>query len=144
MIIKQISIFIENKPGRLFEVTEIIAGNNINMRALMLAESTNSGILRIISDDPDKLEEVLKANEMRYAANFVLSVLVDDKTGGLADMLKELAGDKIAVRYMYAFAVGHKKACMILRTGEESRERAIEILKQAGYKGYKEPEDINI
>ena len=65
MIIKQISIFIENKPGRLAGITDIIAENNINMRALVLAESTNFGILRIIADEPDKAEQALKDNEMR-------------------------------------------------------------------------------
>ena len=135
MIIRQISIFIENKPGRLAEITGIIAENNINMRALVLAESTNFGILRIITDDPDKAEKALKENGMRYSVNEVLSVLVDDKTGGLAGMLKILAGNGIEIRYMYAFVSKREKACMILRIGEEFREKAVQILENAGYEG---------
>ena len=135
MIIKQISVFIENKPGRLAEITNIIAKNNINMRALMLAESTNSGILRIIADDPDKAEQVLKKNEMRYSVNEVLAVLVDDKAGGLSGMLKILAEKGLEIRYMYAFSVSREKACMILRIGEAFRAYAMEILKSAGYEG---------
>jgi len=135
MIIKQISIFIENKPGRLAEVTDSIARNNINIRALALAESTNFGILRIIVDDTDKVEKALKENEMRYAVNEVLSVLVDDKAGGLAGMLKVLAENEIEIRYMYGFAASQEKACMILRISEEFREKAAELLKNAGYEG---------
>ena len=135
MIIRQISIFIENKPGRLAEITDIIAGNNINIHALALAESTNFGILRIIVDNTEKVEKVLKDNEMRYSANEVLSVLVDDKAGGLAGMLKILAENEIEIRYMYGFAGRQGKACMILRISEEFREKAAVLLKNAGYEG---------
>jgi len=137
MIIKQVSIFIENRPGRAAEVTSVIAENNINMRALVLAESTNSGILRIIADENDleKFEAVLKANGMRYSVNHVLAVLVDDKAGGLAGMLKILADEKIPIRYMYAFAGKQEKARMILRISEEYRPKAMELLKKAGYAG---------
>jgi hypothetical protein len=135
MIIKQISVFIENRPGRLAEVTSVIAENGINMRALMLAENKNSGILRIIADEPDKFEKVLKSLEMRYSVNEVLAVLVEDKAGSLAALLKMLAGNNIALRYMYAFTAGQKKACLILRISEEFRPGAVEILKKAGYGG---------
>jgi len=135
MIIKQISIFIENKPGRLAEVTGIIAQNNINLRALVLAETTNYGILRIIVDTPEKVEQVLRDNEMRYSVNEVLSVLVDDKSGGLAGMLKVLVENSIEIRYMYAFAGRHEKACIILRISEEFRASAVKILNSAGYEG---------
>jgi len=135
MRIKQISIFIENKTGRLSEIIGIIAENDINMRAMALAESTNFGILRIITDDPDKTEKVLKENEMRYTVNTVLAVLVEDKAGGLAGMLKILADNNIEIRYTYAFIVRHEKACMILRISEEFRAKAVEILQKAGYGG---------
>jgi hypothetical protein len=133
MIIKQISIFIENKPGRLAEITGIIAQNNINIRALSVADTTNFGILRIIVDDPDKVEKFLKENEMTVSITSVISVLVDDKAGGLANMLKILAENNIAVEYMYGFVVSREKACIIMRIEQDFK--AMEMLKNAGYEG---------
>lgn len=135
MIIKQISIFIENKPGRLAEVTEIIAKNNINMRALSLADTANFGILRIIVDDPDKVEKLLKENDMTVSITNVISICVEDRPGGLAEILKILAAENIGIEYMYAFVSkqvsGH--AYVIMRIEEEFN--AMEILKKAGYTG---------
>ena len=135
MIIKQISIFIENKPGRLAEITDIIAKNNINIRALSVADTSNYGILRIIVSDPDKVEKVLKDNEITASVNSVISVLVDDKAGGLAGMLRHLAESNISVEYMYGFVAGEGKAGIIMRIGEDFEATAVEILQSAGYKG---------
>ena len=135
MIIKQISVFIENKSGRLAEVTGIIAESGVNMRSIVLAEQVNSGKLRIIADDPVKAGQVLKKNGMRYELNEVIAVLVDDKAGGLAGMLEALAGGGVGIRYMYGFAGKHEKACMVLRIGEEFRDKAVQILRGAGYEG---------
>ena len=135
MIIKQISIFIENKPGRLAEITDIIAKNNINIRALSVADTSNFGILRIIVDAPDKVEKVLKENEMTVSITSVIAVLVDDKAGGLAGMLKHLAESSISIEYMYGFVTKQGKACIIMRIGGEADFKAMEILKSAGYEG---------
>ena len=137
MIIKQASVFIENKPGRLAEITGIIAENNINMRAASLAETANSGILRIIADDPDKVEEVLRERGVTASIKKVISVLVGDEAGGLAEMLKILADNGIAIKYMYAFAVKGGKACIIMRVGDEETDKAAGILEKAGYGGLK-------
>ena len=135
MIIKQISIFIENKPGRLAEITGIIAQNNVNIRALSVADTSNFGILRIIVDAPDKVEKVLKENEMTVSITSVISVLVEDKAGGLACMLKHLAENNISIEYMYGFVVNQGKACIIMRIGNEEDFKAVQILKAAGYEG---------
>ena len=135
MIIKQVSIFIENKPGRLAEITGVIADNNINLRTLSLVESDNSGILRIIVDAPDRVKEILKAKGITASVKEVLCVLVDDRAGGLADMLRVIADNNIAVKYMYAFVVEHEKACIIMRVEDEETVKATEILKKAGYEG---------
>ena len=137
MIIKQTSVFIENRPGSLAEITDMIAKNGINLRALSLAETSDSGILRIITDNADtaKVEAVLKENRITGSVREVLSVLVDDRAGGLAGMLKVLAGNNIAVKYMYAFVVEREKACIIMRIGEKDIVRAAEILASAGYEG---------
>ena len=135
MIIKQISIFIENKPGRLAEITDIIAGNNINIRALSVADTSNFGILRIIVDAPDKVEKVLKGHEMTMSVTSVISVLVADEAGGLSEMLKHLAENNISIEYMYGFVVNKGKACIIMRIGNEEDFKAVQILKAAGYEG---------
>jgi len=141
VIIKQISIFIENKPGRLAQITEIIAKNNINMRALSLADTTNFGILRIIVDEPDKVEKILKENEMTVSITNVISVCVEDRPGGLAEILKILAKENIGIEYMYAFVSKENgeniknagSAYVIMRIEEDLK--AMEILQKAGYIG---------
>jgi hypothetical protein len=135
MIIKQLSVFIENRAGRLAEITEIIANNNINIRALSIADTTNYGILRIIVDEPDKVEKILKENEMTVSINNVLSICVEDKPGGLAKALKILANNNIDIEYLYAFVSkqDNDKAYVIMRIEED--EKASELLKNAGYYG---------
>jgi len=136
MIIKQISIFVENRAGRLAEVTEIIANNNINLRALSLADTTNFGILRIIVDEPNKVEKILKENGMTVSVDSVLSICVDDKPGGLAQALKVLSDNNMDIEYLYAFVSkqDNDKAYVIMRIEEEFK--ALEALKNAGYYGF--------
>ena len=141
MIIKQISVFIENKAGRLAEITDIIAKNNINMRALSLADTSHFGILRIIVDDADSVEKILKENNIMVSVTSVISICVEDRPGGLAEILKLLAAENIAIEYLYAFVSKQKqkhnqngdKAYVIMRMEEDFR--AVEILKKAGYEG---------
>ena len=135
MIIKQLSIFIENKPGKLAEITEIIAQNNINMRALSLADASNFGILRIIADDIDKVESILKENGITAKTTDVISVCVEDRPGGLTEILKLLADENIGIEYMYAFVSKQSsdKAYVVMRIEEELK--AVEILKKVGYNG---------
>jgi len=135
MIIKQISIFVENRAGRLAEITDIIAQNNINIRALSIADTTNFGILRIIVDDTNRVEKILKENGMTVSVTGVISVCVEDKPGGLAKILKTLAAENIGIEYMYAFISRESadKAYVIMRIEEEFK--AVEILKKAGYEG---------
>ncbi|MCL2095664.1 MAG: ACT domain-containing protein [Oscillospiraceae bacterium] len=135
MIIKQISIFAENRPGRLSEITDIIAKNNINLRALSIADTTNFGILRIIADDPDKVEQILKENEITVSVTGVIAVCVEDRPGGLAGILKTLAEDNIDIEYMYAFVSKQNsdEAYVIMRIEEDFR--AMEVLKKNGYEG---------
>ena len=135
MIIKQLSIFIENKRGRLAEITDIIAKNDINIRALSIADTTNFGILRIIVDDANKVEKILKDNNMTVSITSVISICVDDRPGGLAEILKKLAEQNIDIEYMYAFVSKQidGKAYVIMRIEEDFK--AMEILKNAGYEG---------
>ncbi len=103
MSVKQISVFIENKTGKLAEVTKYIADNDINMRALSIADTHDFGILRIICDNHENAVKVLKDGGYVVAENEVLAVEIADKPGSLAAILGVLADCGITVEYTYAF-----------------------------------------
>lgn len=103
MSVKQISVFIENKTGKLAEVTRYIADNNVNMKALSVADTHDFGILRIICDDHDAAVKVLKDGGYVVAETVVLAVEMPDKPGSLAKILEVLADANVFVEYTYAF-----------------------------------------
>lgn len=127
MLIKQISIFLENKSGRLADVTRTLAKNNINISALSIADTTDFGILRLIVNDPERAQKALKEEGFTVNINNVIAISVEDKPGGLADALEILENHNIGIEYMYAFVSrDSNKAMVILRV--ENPEKAIEVL----------------
>ncbi len=133
MKINQISIFLENTAGRLAEIAEVLGNNNINIRALSLADTAEFGILRLIVNDVEKAYEILKKNNYTVSITQVIAVEVEDKPGGLANVLKEFAKYKVNIEYMYAFVEKNKgNAVLIFRI--ENIKEAIEILKNANVK----------
>lgn len=116
MRVEQISVFLENRAGRLAEVTKVIAEAGINIRALSLADTSDFGILRLIVDDNDKAKSVLRERGFTVGKTDVLAVEVEDRPGGLNRILEILSAAGINVEYMYAF-VQHagKDAVMIFR-----------------------------
>lgn len=141
MLIKQISIFLENKLGRLAKVTRIIGENNIDICALSVADTTDFGILRLIVDRPDEAKQVLADNGFTVSINDVIAIEVEDKPGGLAKTLSVLDDKGISIEYMYAF-VGNSNsnnALVIFRV--EQPERALEILKNEDVH-VKSPEEL--
>ncbi|UCG70947.1 MAG: ACT domain-containing protein [Thermoplasmata archaeon] len=133
MKVQQISIFLENKSGRLSEVTRILGDNGINIRALSLADTTDFGILRLIVNDADKANKVLKENGFTVGKTEVIAVEVDDKPGGLASVLEILNKENINVEYMYAFVErSQDNAVIIFRFDDQFIDRAITLLKEAG------------
>ena len=134
MIIKQISIFVENKPGRLAEITEIIAKNDINIRALSVADTTHFGILRIIVDDPEMVQRVLKEAGLTVSITSVITAAIKDRPGGLAAVLKLFAAHDIQIEYMYAFiAKSENVAYVVMRI--ENEDEAVKLLKENGFTG---------
>ncbi len=131
MFVKQISVFLENKSGRLAEVTSVLGDNNIDISALSIADTTDFGILRLIVNKPEEAEKVLRDNGFTMSITNVLAIGVNDEPGGLAKVLKVLEGDKTEIEYMYAF-VSKKddEALVILKTSNP--KRAIEVLKAQG------------
>ncbi len=131
MFIKQISIFIENQKGRLSYITDVLEKNNINIRALFLAETGEFGILRIIVNEPEICEEILKKNNIVAKITPVIGFEVDDTPGGIGKVLRLLAEKNINVEYIYAFVEKiQNKAIVAAKTGDQ--EQAYTILKSNG------------
>jgi len=130
---EQISVFLENKAGRLAEVTGILSEANVNIRALALADTSDFGVLRLIVDDNIKALEALKNRGFTVGRTDVLAVEVEDKPGGLHRILDMLNKAKINVEYMYAF-VQHtgKNAVMIFRF--DNIDDAVKVLKEHNVK----------
>ncbi|HBL84113.1 MAG: hypothetical protein A2Y17_12675 [Clostridiales bacterium GWF2_38_85] len=132
MIIKQISVFVENRSGRLAEITSIIAEAGCSIRALSIADTTNFGILRLIVDDSKKAEDALRTNGLAVSITNVINVRIEDKPGGLSKVLKMMSEQGIAVEYMYAFiSKCENEAQVVMRI--EDLNRADELLTKAGY-----------
>ena len=106
MSVKQISVFLENKPGMLHTMTDVLAKNNIDMRALSLAETNDFGIVRIIVDDVYNATTVLKDAGFVHSVTPVLGVSIPDEPGGLNRVVAVLTDAQINVEYMYAFLGG--------------------------------------
>jgi len=115
-MITQLSIFLENRLGRLFEVVSLLGENNINIRALSLADKANYGILRIIVDKRQQANIILKGNNISVKETKVIAAKVKDEPGGLSHILKIFVDNGINVEYMYAFV-------------EKSEERAIVVFR---------------
>ena len=103
MRVEQIAVFLENKSGRLAEITAVLAENNINIRALSVADTADFGILRLIVDNVDAAKKVLKENGCTVGKTNVIAVEVPDRVGGLASVLKTIEAAGLNVEYMYAF-----------------------------------------
>ena len=126
MIIKQISVFVENKSGRLAEITKVLADNSIDIRALSLADTTKFGILRFIVNEPERAEKVLRDADLTVSITDVIAVSVEDQPGGLSYPLGILNDQGINVEYIYAFVgAPHDKAFVILRVDDNERAAAV-------------------
>ncbi len=132
MRVEQIAVFMENKSGKLAEITSILAENNINIRALSVADTADFGILRLIVDDVEKAKKVLKSEGFTVGITNVLAVEVPDKTGGLASVLKAINNEGLNVEYMYAFVnKTGENAVLIFRF--EDMDKAIDSLQKEGF-----------
>lgn len=140
MRIKQLSVFLENKQGRLAAAAEVLAKNGIDISALSLADTAEFGVLRLLVDQPEKASEVLNEAGVFVRVTTVLAVAMEDVPGGAVKILQKLSEAGISVEYMYA-CVGRVtgRALMVLRA--DQTERAEETLKAAGY-GEINPADI--
>lgn len=131
MKVQQIAIFLENKSGRLSEITGVLADNGINIRSLSLADTADFGILRLIVDKVEEAEKVLKEGGFTVGRTNVIAAEVPDKVGGLASVLKVIETAGLNVEYMYAFVNrSGENAVMIFRF--EDVDEAIKVLQDKG------------
>ena len=141
MAIKQLKVFVQNKKGTVANVTDILSKNNINLRALSIAETQDLGILRIIVNDEKAAEAVLSQNGYLIKVIDVVGVKISDEPGKLTEVLGVLDKANINLEYLYAFmARTEKHAYVVLRV--EDNEIAESVLKNAGIKLISEA-DIN-
>ncbi len=127
MKVEQISVFLENKPGSLEHATRVLKEHNINIRTLSLAETLDFGILRLIVNDVEKTNKVLKDAGFRVSKTVVVAVEVPDQPGGLHSIMEVLNKEAINVEYLYAFVEkSGQNAVIIFRF--DATEKAIDVL----------------
>jgi hypothetical protein len=139
MTIKQISVFLENKSGRLAEVLGILGGENIKINALTIADTSEYGILRLIVSDFQRAVDALKKKNFSVNITEIIAVSTPNQAGSFAKVLQTLADEAISVEYMYAFKWG-ANAAIILRP--ESIDKALHVMGKHNIKMLS-PEDIN-
>jgi hypothetical protein len=139
MKITQVSVFLENKKGRLLEVCTLLGKNNINIRALNVAESEGFGVLRIVVDKSQEAVDVLKKNNLVANLTDVVAVEVEDRPGGLAKVLEVLTKNNINVEYMYGFVEKHSNNALMVFRFEEP-DKAAKVLNDNGIKVVKQAE----
>ena len=131
MLLKQISVFLENKSGQLLQIVNVLAENDIDLRALSIAEAQDYGVLRMIVDKPDETLSILREKEWLCSANEVLAVMVPDEPGSLTRILNVLADNDVNMVYTYAvLSATQGKACIVLRV--DDNVAAEKLLLDAG------------
>lgn len=127
MTTKQLSIFLENKTGRLNDVAKILSESSINMKAFSIADNTDFGILRVLVSDTDKAYQILKQNGFAVKFTDVITLHISNTPGSLYSILDLLAAANIYIEYMYAFSEG-EQASVVIRP--DNLEEAVKVLKQ--------------
>ena len=131
MFVKQLTIFVENKFGRISEIINALAENSIDISALSLADTSEFGILRLILDKPELAVDVLKEEGVIVKLSDVLAIAIDDTPGGLAKALAILTEANVVIEYMYAFiGKADGKAMTVIRVDDEAK--AIDALNKGG------------
>ncbi len=129
MAVRQISVFLENKIGRLAEITQILGNKEINIRALAIADTTEFGILRMIVDRPQKAYEALEEKGFTVSQTEVVVVEVEDKPGGLAQVMAILGKEGINVEYLYAFVAPKGRGALVVLKIEE-KKATVDLLQE--------------
>jgi len=132
-IVKQISVFVENKKGHLYGITDILGDNGIDIKILSIADTTDFGILRMIVDQTEKAVKLLKDDGRTVKVTDVAAVMIDDSPGGISKVIKTLSDYEIEIEYLYAFRLREEgKSCAIFKVPEA--EKAVTALEKANIK----------
>ena len=138
MTVKQLSVFLENKTGRINEVVRALGQNDINMHAFSMAETAEFGILRLIVSDVDKAVDVLRAKDFAVMSTDVVCINCANVPGAMANVLESLAKEDIFIDYMYAFA--QKDDANIVLKVNNDMDHCLEVLKSLNCKILKQAE----
>jgi hypothetical protein len=131
MKVKQISVFLENKNGRLAEVTRILSEENISLRALTIADTADFGILRIISEQPEKTLEVLKKNKFTARVTEVIGVRLTDKPGALHEVMEIFEENNVNIEYLYSTLMAEENHVVIMFKVDDI-DYGLDIIKNNG------------
>jgi hypothetical protein len=138
--VRQVSVFLENKSGRLYEVCRCLAEAEVNIRALSIAETADYGVMRLIVSDPGKAMRVMAENDITVSETEVIAVEVPDEPGGLAGVLAPLYDANVNIEYLYCFVEkSGESAIVVFRV--EQLEEAIRALQGGGFTVMRE-EDV--
>ena len=140
MLLKQVSVFVENKSGKLFEILKLLGDNNIDISALSIADTTDYGILRLVLNKPKKAVEILKENNFIVKIHDVIAIRIDNKPGGLVSALDLLRSNNIEISYLYAFVASLGNSASVMLKVDDL-EKARELFKDNGIEMIK-AEDI--
>jgi hypothetical protein len=128
----QVTVFVENKPGRLSRVTRALADNNINVRAITISDMGEYGLINIVANDPDRAEQVLRDEGLTVSRKYVIGVLMEDKPGALAAIAEFLHNKEINVSNAYGFILKEgAKAVLILEVADFDRTE--KVLRKGGF-----------
>lgn len=128
MFIKQLSVFVENREGRLYEVLEVLKKSNVNIVSMSLADTSDYGLLRLIVSDPQKAREALKDNGFSAMLTDVLAITLSHRVGRLEELLEKICSVDINIEYMYALSTGKDDASIVFKPSD--LEKAVEVLEK--------------
>ncbi len=132
-MLKQLTVFVENKTGYLSEITKLLAENSVNLKALSIADTKDFGILRLIVDDADYTLKIITEHGLLGKITEVVGITVSNKPGGLSDALSVLSEKGVNVEYLYAFLSGSTDTAHVVLKATDN-EKAEKILEEKGYK----------
>ncbi len=144
MTVKQLSVFVENRAGRLSAVTRLLGDNNLSIKAMSIADTKDFGILRLIMNDSEKALDVLKENGFSVTITNVLAIKIQNKPGGLADAMEVLYKGNVSVEYMYAAFIKEDEGTAFLILRVDNNDLAVKTLTENGYSLVGQEELLNI
>lgn len=131
-MLKQLTIFLENRKGSLTEMTRLLSENSINIISFTIAETTGYGLMRMIVDKPEKAIDLLKKNEYSASLTDVLVVEISRETGTLNKLIEKL--EDFDIEYLYVYSNNDKISGIVLKINEEMINEAVDVVKDSGYK----------